>query len=327
MVAAPSSDATEHRSAVGATLAGIRDLFQRRREIEPLGKDVRLDGQTVLVTGGTSGLGRAVAEQLAERGAKVVATGRTARSLPFFGTDAPVTFAEVDFADLSSVRSLIERFVGAGVRFDRVVQNAGMVAQKGRVTGDGFDEMEQVNVIAPAALFSGLWGANLLRSSPERPRLIVVASEAHRSARPEAPAEVGQPRSYGASGAVAEYGRSKLLLTAFAMTLGRKMAERLDVFTLCPGAVNSNIAREAPGWSQPILKAVFALTFQSPQAAAEPAVYLTCSRAGDHPTGTYLHLLRRKEPAAAAVDPIWGDALWARLYELVEPFGFREPRP
>lgn len=316
---------TEHQSAVGATWAGVRDLFFRQRNIEPLADDERLDGRTILVTGGTAGLGRAIAEQLVDRGARVVVTGRRPRDLPELGTDAPLTFAPVDLANLETIALLIARFDALEIKFDRVVQNAGMVAQNSRVTPDGFDEMEQVNFVAAVAFFSALWNTGLIASSDGLPRYVVIGSESHRSAVLSGPDDVGRPRSYGAGGAVAEYGRTKLLVTIFAMTLARKMNGALEVHALCPGAVDSEIAREAPGWSRPLLKVVFMLTFQSPRAAAEPAVYLTSAREVAGTTGSYLHLMRRATPSETALDETFGDAVWNHVFGLIAPRGFVEP--
>lgn len=315
---------TEHRSAVGATWAGIRDLFIRRRDIEPLPAHVRMEGAKVLVTGGTTGLGRAIAEQLAARGATVVTTGRQPRGLPELGAGPhppPVTFAPVDYADLRQVHALAGTFAQAGLRFTHVIHNAGMVAQRARTTTDGLDEMEQVNVVAPALLTARLLQADLLDARTGVPRMIFVASESHRSVRPDDPLKIGLPRGFGAGGAVAEYGRTKLLLLMLATTLARKTTGRLDVFALCPGAVNSEIAREAPRWSMPLLRAVFSLIFQSPSRAAAPAIYLAGVPHGTEPTGTYLHLLSRKSPSAVAMAPDRGEALWARLHERLLPFG------
>ena len=109
------------------------------------------------------------------------------------------------------------------------------------------------------------------------------------------------------------------------MTLSRKLEGRLIVHALCPGAVNSEIAREAPRWSLPLLRVVFALTFQSPERAAEPALYLTCASAEGAQTGTYLHLMQRKAPAPAAIDEVAGEALWTRLHGRLEGHGFADP--
>lgn len=309
----------EHRSAVGATWAGIRDVLFRTRELPRLPATLRLDGRSYLVTGGTSGLGRAIARGLAERGARVVVTGRDARGVPPLGTGAAIEFAPVNLARLASVHELVDRL--EGVRFHGVVQNAGMVAQRARRTVDGFDEMEQVNYLGAAALFAELWRRGGFCARDGTPRYVVVGSESHRSAA--AGSMPGEDRSYGAGGAVAEYGRSKLLLTTFGVTLSAKMADRMRVYALCPGAVNSNIAREAPSWIQPVLRLVFSIAFQSPRRAAEPALYLcTCE---EEPTGTYVHLLRRKTPSSDALDERQGDALWRRTFELLAPHGFEAP--
>ena len=324
------TDAEEYRTAVGATLAGIRDQLFRSREIGPLGDDVRLDGHHVLVTGGTTGLGRAMATQLADRGATVLVTGRDPRGLTSLDDAAlasgEVRFVSADLSDLSAVRAFVELCSSRRLHFDRVVQNAAMVAQRSRATQDGFDEMEQVNLLGPAALLSGLWQTGAIRGfDGARPRIIVVGSESHRSADWTEDDRLGQPRSYTASTSVGEYGRSKLLIMMFAASLRRRLAEQVDVFMLCPGAVNSDIVREAPKVAKPLLWAVANLMFQSPLKAAEPAVYLACVPDGVESSGCYLHILRKRLPSDRVIDAALGDRLWQQLFTLLAPHGFEPP--
>src|SRR5579862_6318251 len=106
--------------------------------------DLHLDGKVVLITGGTDGLGAALAERLVEEGARVAVCGRdpgrlaaTGQRLADAGGDALAVQADVTrLADL-------ERFVDAAVgRWDRVdglVNNAGRSAA-GRIDQVGDDE-------------------------------------------------------------------------------------------------------------------------------------------------------------------------------------------
>ena len=122
-------------------------------------------------------------------------------------------------------------------------------------------------------------------------------------------------------GSLREYGFTKLCLTVFATELARRLQTSsgvdVAVHSLCPGIVNTNIAREAPGWMQPLIRVVFPLFSATPTSASEPAIYLCCSRSLEGRTGVYLHLMSEKEPASHAVDPETGDKLWVRTEDLI----------
>jgi hypothetical protein len=83
-----------------------------------------------------------------------------------------------------------------------------------------------------------------------------------------------------------------------------------SVFSLCPGPINSSIAREAPVFFQPLLKLVFYLFFKSPEKAAIPVVYLASSKEIEGKSFEYLFLMSRKEIDEMALDPSNGEQLW-----------------
>ncbi len=93
-----------------------------------------------------------------------------------------------------------------------------------------------------------------------------------------------------------------------------------SVLTLCPGAMNTGIAREAPGIFQPLLRGVFNLFFRSPEEAAAPVVYLAVSPEIERRTGDYLHLTTRKEKDPRALDPETGARLWRQSERLLRRY-------
>ena len=121
-------------------------------------------GRTALVTGGNSGIGRAVAEQLAARGAHVVISGRdTARGNQVVegirSGGGTADFVAADLADLTSVRALAKQAVDlGGGHVDVLVNNAGIFPFGPTVdfADTDFDAVYAVNVRAPFYLVAEL---------------------------------------------------------------------------------------------------------------------------------------------------------------------------
>jgi NAD(P)-dependent dehydrogenase (short-subunit alcohol dehydrogenase family) len=120
-------------------------------------------GQTVLVTGATSGLGRATAQLFAEQGASVVATGRDHRRgdeliSQIAGIGGKGQFIPADLSSLSAVREMLEELSRQDLTVDILVNNAAATAMvtTGQLTDELFREVFTVNVHAPMVLVAGL---------------------------------------------------------------------------------------------------------------------------------------------------------------------------
>ena len=137
-------------------------------------------GRTVLVTGPTSGLGRAATDALAALGARVVLVGRSAERLALLrdelvgvhGEDRfPVVVA--DMGSLASVRAAVAQILETESRLDVLVDNAGAIYPE-RIEGpDGIEATLAVLVVGPFALVAGL--LPLLRRTPGA-RVVAVTS-------------------------------------------------------------------------------------------------------------------------------------------------------
>ena len=94
------------------------------------------------------------------------------------------------------------------------------------------------------------------------------------------------------------YGYYKLLLLTMVNEFSRRINKEgkvsCSVFSLCPGPVNSNIAREAPALFQPLLKLVFGIFFRSPKKACRPVSYLAASSDLEGKTEKYMFLIHIK---------------------------------
>jgi NAD(P)-dependent dehydrogenase (short-subunit alcohol dehydrogenase family) len=329
----PGAGDARYDGASRATLSGILDLFRRRERIGRLEEWDRIDGKTCLVTGANRGLGRAVSVELARRGGRVVMACRSghphaAEEVRAASGSARVEMAYLDLADLDSIEHFAAEMRRAGRSFDIAVLNAGIVANRARRTVQGFEEMFAVNYLANFLLVTKLLENGTIPVLPASqdggdqegtsgggiPRLVFVSSEVHRSAPPIDFDGLGVFHEYGMRGAMSEYGMNKLQVSTFAVELSRRLENdgqpRAAVHQLCPGPINSDIAREAPGWIKPLLKVIFLLFFRSPRRAAEPVVFLCCSQAIEGRGGIYLHLMTEKAPSPRALDEEAGCRLW-----------------
>ena len=125
-----------------------------------------------------------------------------------------------------------------------------------------------------------------------------MSSESHRNP-PEFDWEgFGKYKDYGMKTTVELYGYYKLLLTTFVSELSRRLnpngKTNVSVFSLCPGPVNSNIAREAPAIFMPLMKVIFGIFFKAPSKAALPVIYLATSKDLEGKAFDYLFKMARK---------------------------------
>jgi NAD(P)-dependent dehydrogenase (short-subunit alcohol dehydrogenase family) len=320
----------KYESPVRAILTGLADMFQQKNKVGTVQEEDRLDGKNVLITGASSGLGYAISLELAKKGAHVHMVCRS--GIPEKGEEikkksgsSGVTMFQVDLSDLDSIGNLANRIEKSRVNFDVVICNAAMVPRQSRQTAWGLEEMFLVNYLAKYLMVRKLLEKGCLRTNGDRSaRIIFVASESHRNAEKFDWENFGRYQPYGIGKTVERYGYYKLLLVTFARELSRRLnGTGISVFALCPGPVNSRIAREAPWLVQPLLKLVFKLFFRSPVKAAEPVLYFATSPDVSNMSYDYLHLMSRKEIDPKAEDPVNGRELWRLSEKILEENGIR----
>ncbi|NLE48249.1 MAG: SDR family NAD(P)-dependent oxidoreductase, partial [Sandaracinaceae bacterium] len=149
---------TRHGNALTATLTGVLDQLRARHDIGALEPAVHFEGETVLVTGANSGLGRGIARDLAlRRASRVILACRsgipqTAEELERETKNPNLEMRHVDLADFASIEALVQGLKRDGIVLDRVFFNAGVVSSGGAQTREGFELMFGVNFIANALL-------------------------------------------------------------------------------------------------------------------------------------------------------------------------------
>ena len=208
-------------------------------------------GRTVLVTGPTSGLGRAATDALAALGARVVLVGRSEERLALLrdelvrahGEDRfPVVVA--DMGSLASVRAAVARILATESRLDVLIDNAGAIYPE-RIEGpDGIEATLAVLVVGPFALVAGL---QPLLQRTAGARVIAVTSGGMYSQRLDL--DDLQSRAGEYSGARA-YARSKRAQTAIVREWSRRLAgSGVSFAVMHPGwADTPGLAETLPGF-------------------------------------------------------------------------------
>jgi len=305
---------------INATLTALRDIKDTSGLIPSSPASERMDGKVCLVTGANAGLGKAIARELATRGATLILAGRsgipeTGETLSAETGNQNISMERVDLSDLASIDALVTRLAEAGTRVDRLILNAGLMAQKAKQSAQGFELMFAVHLLGNQRLATRLVEAGVVPKQ-ERARIIAVSSEAHRSAPPLDMARFGEFAPHSVSGAMKQYGHSKLALSLMIRQLAKNLtgtdgSPDIGVFHMCPGPINSSIARDAPALIRGPVKVMMNAFFPSPEKAARPVIHLACSPSLDGKSGDYMHLMRFKDPSDIAMQDDTAQAVFA----------------
>lgn len=248
---------------------------------------VGLHGKVAMVSGATSGLGWAVAEGLARRGAEVVLAVRN-RSKAESATAAMVEASgnpEIHYllADLSStseIRSLCRRFRERFDRLDLLVNNAGAVFFRRRTTEDGLEKTFALNHLGYYTLTCLLIDV-LVDSAPAR--IINVASESHRDSELDFE-DLQMQRGYGPLKA---YGRSKLANVHFTYELARRLeGSGVTANAIHPGFLRTDIAANN-GWIGRAVSKVIKLFAKPVAEGAEAVLALAADPQWGNVSGAY----------------------------------------
>ena len=278
-----------------------------------------IEGKRVLITGGTSGIGRATAEGLAQRGAQVTITSRSserARAVAAelsASTGNEVVGAELDLSSLDVVRTFAADALAVRDHLDVLINNAGTMSGKRRLTVDGYEWTIATNHLGPFLL------TNLLepRLTATPSRVITVSSENHRGAKRGLDLDdLQMTKGYSASKA---YAASKLANILFTAELDRRLGPSgVTARALHPGVVATNFGKDAGGsrWmalAMTLLKPVLA----SPAKGAATSVFLAEAQPTELDAGLYWASGKPKQPSTAALDTEAGRDFWDLSERLV----------
>jgi retinol dehydrogenase 12 len=266
---------------------------------------------TFLVTGATSGVGEAIAAELAERRARVLVGARTAErgeaAAERIQSRVPEADLQVVAGDLSlmrEVRSLAYQIMGSTQRLDGLILNAAEARSQLTLTDEGIETNFATNHLA-GFLLTHLLLPQLRSSGPAR--VVAISSSVHAQVRMVDLNSVVT----GAPLTPDSYRTSKLLNVLFV----RELARRVECIGITanaadPGFVRTNLGRHAVGGHR-VLRALTRPMQSSPERAAATAVYLATSDEVARVTGGYYANGHRMELNGLAKNDQLARKLWS----------------
>lgn len=277
-----------------------------------------MDGKTVLITGGTGGIGRATAIRLATMGARVGITGRdpgrTQRAAAEISSESRNGVVDAFAADLSSqseVRRLAAEVLDAYPRLDVLINNVGGFWSHRRVTADGLEHTFALNHLAPF-LLTNLLLDRLIASAPAR--IVTVSSGAQSMGKIDFDDLMGE-RKY--SGQTA-YNQSKLANVMFTLELARLLAGTgVTATALHPGMTSTAFSAEDPSRAFAPLVRVMRPFMKKPERGADTPVYLASAHGAEGVSGQYFANQKPERANKSAYDPRRNKRLWQVSADLV----------
>ena len=269
-----------------------------------------MGGKTVLITGGTSGIGKAAAVALAAMGADVVVTGRdpergerAVSEIRAQSTGGSVELMLADLAVQSEVRRLAGEFAERHDRLDVLVNNAGLVQSTRTETADGIESTLAINHLAPF-LLTNLLLDMLKESAPSR--VVTVSSEAQRWGS----MDFDDLQSRGKYRGFPVYGMTKLANIMFTFELAERLkGTGVTATCLHPGAVNTRFGTNNRGPTT-LLFRLFKPFMRTPEQGADTLIWLASSPEVEGVSGRYFSDRKETEPQKVALDPEARRRLW-----------------
>ena len=289
-------------------------------------------GKVCLVTGTTSGIGKAVALGLARMGATVVMAARdpvrgeaAMAEIKAASGNERVELLLADLASLRQVRRLAQQFTASHRQLHVLINNAGTMFPASATTEDGFDTTFAVNHLAPF-LLTNLLLDTLKASAPAR--IVNITSVAHYGTIDFTTLQRGA-RWRGPFPGWQAYRQSKLA----SILLTYELARRLDgtgVTANCvhPGMVDTNVGMESQGfiarlinrYRPAVVRWLFTLPWSfllTPEEGARSSLFLASSPEVEGVSGRYFVKTVQARSSRRSLDPALAQRLWRADAELV----------
>jgi len=268
--------------------------------------------KTVVVTGGTSGIGEVAALRLAQQGARIVLIARdreraaaTLAKLKSANAAAAHTAHYADLSSLAEMKRVAKEIADSEPRIDVLVNNAGAVFLSRKLSVDGLEMTFATNHMAYFVVTNVL--LDRLKATPGA-RIVSTASDAHQSAKLDFD-DLQCAKSYSS---FRVYGNSKLCNILFTRELARRLdATGVTANCLHPGFVGTRFGSNNAGniFMRLLRGAVMSFGI-SPEEGAKTIIHLASSPDVATISGEYFYKCKIAEASDAAQNDDDAKRLW-----------------
>jgi len=277
-----------------------------------------MKNKTVVISGATSGLGRATAIQLAQKGASVVIIARSnakanevVEEIRRQGGKGQFIISNLSL--MKDTKKAAESIAEIVDRVDVLINNAGAYFPKHIETPEGFESTLALNYLSPFLLTHLLMGPmEKVASECGEARIINISSIMHKS-----PVNWNDMNFRGTTyNSSSAYEQSKHLLTSFTYYLSRKLGKTgITVNCIHPGFVKTALAQSDFPFPMNLIVPIVALFIgETPEQAADTPVWLALSNEAEGINGKYVHHRKVKE----SWPPTRDEDAQARLYDATQ---------
>ena len=287
--------------------------------------DLSKNTKTIVLTGGSSGIGRASALMLAKNQHRVVITSRDEKKAKEVASElSSVSGGEVvgyglSLSEASSVNEFSKRVKTDFDVIDVLVNNAGTIAGKERKTVSGIEYTLASNYVGPFALTLSLLPK--LKKSNES-RVVNLSSELYKNIKGGLDfGDVNLEKSYSSSKA---YAQSKLAMMLFTKELVTRYDKNgISSFALHPGVVKSNFGKgKDSSASMGLMMTVLGPLLTKPEKAALGLLKLIEYELSDLGKSWYWNQTSASEPTENANDAAAAARLWEITEDLARDAGY-----
>ncbi|EJL33344.1 SDR family NAD(P)-dependent oxidoreductase [Novosphingobium sp. AP12] len=282
------------------------------------------DRRCVVVTGASSGIGKASAEAFARIGWHVIATGRDPgrcasaeedlRAIAAHG--ARVDFLRGDFAEMADVRRIAAEIAGLTDRVHVLVNNAGGVRDGLYMSSEGLEWTFAANHLAPFLLtreLLPLLERAALDSAAGTVRVIAVSSLGHMQCQAMRWDDLMMLEDFNAGPA---YCQAKLANLLFTRELDRRLASKgIVAQAMHPGKVGSNFSSHGEASLQTYMASQDLIP---PEQPARTIVWLATAPEAGQDGGRYFYDMAQAEPAPQGLDDEAAQRLWQESERILE---------
>jgi NAD(P)-dependent dehydrogenase (short-subunit alcohol dehydrogenase family) len=274
-----------------------------------------------LITGATSGIGRATAASLAARGHQVVLVGRDpsrcAQVTAELAAQSPDSRVDALVADLSlmrEVRRVAAEFSERYTRLDALINNVGAAFGRRTETDEGHEMTFALNHLSPFLLTQLLLPALLTTAETAgEARVVNVSSTLHKLAS----INWSDLEGHSAFDGSRAYNATKLMNILFTYALARRLAtSRVQTNAVNPGWVTTNLGKD-DGSMASRLAPLFRIFQKSPEKGAQTSVYVATSSDISGLTGKYFSDCRAVRSSRYSYDEAAQERLWHISEQLV----------